>query len=112
MAKDSKPTVWYSNNGERLGTFNGHNGAVWCIDVTRILNFSCLAKKGKIFQQLTVVLIWSTQECLDCYLLLCAPLLYLTAAHARYTLPPDAHAPLQLTGSKGVYTLYIQILKF
>ena len=38
VAKDSKPTVWYSNNGERLGTFNGHNGAVWCIDVTRILH--------------------------------------------------------------------------
>lgn len=37
VAKDSKPTVWYSSNGERLGTFNGHNGAVWGIDVTRIL---------------------------------------------------------------------------
>jgi len=32
-AKDSKPNVWYSLNGERLGSFNGHNGAVWCIDV-------------------------------------------------------------------------------
>eukprot|EP00745_Piridium_sociabile_P000891 TRINITY_DN105586_c0_g1_i1.p1 TRINITY_DN105586_c0_g1~~TRINITY_DN105586_c0_g1_i1.p1 ORF type:complete len:220 (+),score=51.14 TRINITY_DN105586_c0_g1_i1:106-765(+) len=32
-AKDSQPNVWYSLNGERLGTFNGHNGAVWCIDV-------------------------------------------------------------------------------
>ena len=29
VAKDSKPTVWYSSNGERLGTYNGHNGAVW-----------------------------------------------------------------------------------
>ena len=37
VAKDSKPTVWYSSNGERLGTFNGHNGAIWCIDVNRIL---------------------------------------------------------------------------
>ncbi|CAI8038839.1 Eukaryotic translation initiation factor 3 subunit I [Geodia barretti] len=35
VAKDSKPTVWYSSNGERLGTFNGHNGAIWCIDVNR-----------------------------------------------------------------------------
>lgn len=32
-SKDSKPNVWYSLNGERLGTFNGHQGAVWCIDV-------------------------------------------------------------------------------
>lgn len=32
-AKDQTPNVWYSLNGERLGTFNGHCGAVWCIDV-------------------------------------------------------------------------------
>lgn len=32
-AKDAQPNVWYSVNGERLGTFDGHNGAVWCIDV-------------------------------------------------------------------------------
>lgn len=32
-SKDNKPNVWYSLNGERLGTFNGHQGAIWCIDV-------------------------------------------------------------------------------
>jgi len=32
-SKDTKPNVWYSLNGERLGTFNGHLGAIWCIDV-------------------------------------------------------------------------------
>uniref|UniRef100_A0A1L8DZI2 Eukaryotic translation initiation factor 3 subunit I n=1 Tax=Nyssomyia neivai TaxID=330878 RepID=A0A1L8DZI2_9DIPT len=32
-SKDQKPNVWFSLNGERLGTFNGHQGAVWCIDV-------------------------------------------------------------------------------
>lgn len=32
-AKDSTPNVWYSINGERLGSFTGHGGAVWCIDV-------------------------------------------------------------------------------
>merc|ERR1712023_325550 len=26
-AKDSTPTVWYTANGERIGTFNGHTGA-------------------------------------------------------------------------------------
>ena len=37
-AKDSQPNVWYSLNGERLGSFRGHNGAVWNIDVNCILN--------------------------------------------------------------------------
>lgn len=32
-SKDQKPNVWYSLNGERLGTYDGHQGAVWCIDV-------------------------------------------------------------------------------
>lgn len=32
-AKDSTPNVWFALNGERLGTYHGHGGAVWCIDV-------------------------------------------------------------------------------
>jgi len=32
-AKDYQVTVWYTHNGERLGTYNGHAGAVWCLDV-------------------------------------------------------------------------------
>jgi len=35
-SKDGKPTAWYVDNGERLGTYNGHEGAVWDCDV----NFS------------------------------------------------------------------------
>jgi len=31
-AKDKHPNVWYSINGERLGTYDGHTGAVWCLD--------------------------------------------------------------------------------
>jgi translation initiation factor 3 subunit I len=27
------PCVWYADNGERLGTYNGHTGAVWTLDV-------------------------------------------------------------------------------
>lgn len=34
--KDGVATAWYSSNGERLGTYKGHNGAVWSCDV----NFS------------------------------------------------------------------------
>jgi translation initiation factor 3 subunit I len=32
-SKDKNPYVWFSLNGERLGSFNGHNGTIWCIDV-------------------------------------------------------------------------------
>jgi len=34
-SKDVRPVVWYTDNGERLGTYNGHNGAIWAIDVSR-----------------------------------------------------------------------------
>lgn len=32
--KDDKVTVWYSSNGERLGTYHGHGGAVWDCDIS------------------------------------------------------------------------------
>jgi WD40 repeat protein len=34
-AKDHHPTVWNGETGERIGTYAGHNGAVWSCDVTR-----------------------------------------------------------------------------
>ncbi|CCH59734.1 hypothetical protein TBLA_0B09190 [Henningerozyma blattae CBS 6284] len=34
-AKDGSASVWYSINGERLGTFEGHAGVVWSIDVDK-----------------------------------------------------------------------------
>eukprot|EP00842_Homolaphlyctis_polyrhiza_P000326 jgi/Hompol1/1294/HPOL_005550-RA len=33
-SKDKSPSVWFSHNGERLGTFDGHNGSVWDLDVS------------------------------------------------------------------------------
>lgn len=32
-AKDNAPNVWFALNGERLGSYNGHQGVVWCFDV-------------------------------------------------------------------------------
>ncbi|GBE85198.1 WD40 repeat-like protein [Sparassis latifolia] len=32
-SKDQTINVWYTHNGERLGTYDGHNGAVWTVDV-------------------------------------------------------------------------------
>ncbi|KAL5512769.1 hypothetical protein ACEPAG_3035 [Sanghuangporus baumii] len=32
-SKDLIINVWYTDNGERLGTYDGHNGTVWTIDV-------------------------------------------------------------------------------
>lgn len=33
VAKDSSASIWYSSNGERLGTLEGHLGTIWSIDV-------------------------------------------------------------------------------
>jgi len=33
VSKDNIVNVWFSHNGERLGTYNGHQGAVWTVDV-------------------------------------------------------------------------------
>ena len=33
-AKDKSPQVWFTHNGERLGTFEGHSGAVFHMDVS------------------------------------------------------------------------------
>jgi translation initiation factor 3 subunit I len=32
-ARDKSPNVWFAHNGERLGSFDGHNGAVFSLDV-------------------------------------------------------------------------------
>lgn len=33
VAKDQQICAWYSHNGERLGTYRGHQGAIWTVDV-------------------------------------------------------------------------------
>eukprot|EP00040_Diaphanoeca_grandis_P017409 m.90685 g.90685 ORF g.90685 m.90685 type:complete len:330 (+) comp26418_c0_seq2:146-1135(+) len=32
-AKDASPSAWWTHNGERIGSYEGHNGTVWCLDV-------------------------------------------------------------------------------
>jgi translation initiation factor 3 subunit I len=43
-SKDNVPTVWNAENGERIGTYNGHQGTVWDMDCnkfsTRVLTAS------------------------------------------------------------------------
>lgn len=33
VSKDNQVCVWFSHNGERLGTYKGHVGAIWTVDV-------------------------------------------------------------------------------
>ena len=32
QSKDTFPTLWLAETGERMGTYNGHLGAVWDLD--------------------------------------------------------------------------------
>ena len=32
-SKDNKPTLWTSDTGERVGTYDGHNGTIWDMDI-------------------------------------------------------------------------------
>lgn len=34
VAKDNTASVWYSTNGERLGTLEGHGGVIWSVDIS------------------------------------------------------------------------------
>ncbi|OWB71705.1 hypothetical protein B5S31_g1396 [[Candida] boidinii] len=39
VSKDKEASVWYSSNGERLGTLVGHGGTIWSIDVDPETNY-------------------------------------------------------------------------
>ena len=34
VAKDKILCAWYTSNGERLGTYVGHQGAIWTVDIS------------------------------------------------------------------------------
>jgi len=61
--KDKSVNVWFSANGERLGTYDGHNGVIWSLDSsydsTRLLtgsgDYSCMywdLETGKTLEKL------------------------------------------------------------
>jgi translation initiation factor 3 subunit I len=34
-SKDHVPSMWRAEDGERIGTFNGHKGTIWDLDCDR-----------------------------------------------------------------------------
>jgi translation initiation factor 3 subunit I len=34
VAKDKTICAWFTSNGERLGTYQGHQGAIWTVDIS------------------------------------------------------------------------------
>lgn len=40
-SKDHHPTVWNASTGERIGTYDGHKGAVWDLDPSCKQNLDC-----------------------------------------------------------------------
>lgn len=73
--------LWFSDNGERAGTFNGHNGAVWTTDINCELLFLILVLinlqfffENLILTYLSLYLFLQTTA-LCCFLVLEMPLL-------------------------------------
>lgn len=55
-SKDEKPQLWRTSNGERLGSFNGHSGSIWSLDVTsdsKLLVSGSADSSAKCFDVLT-----------------------------------------------------------
>ncbi|KAK6198067.1 Tif34 translation initiation factor eIF3, p39 subunit [Scheffersomyces amazonensis] len=59
VAKDNAASIWYSSNGERLGTLEGHQGVIWSIDVDPE-SFLCATGGGDLAVKLWKV---ETGEC-------------------------------------------------
>lgn len=52
-AKDYQVCLWYSANGERLGTYDGHKGSVWSVDIDSTSNYLITASadfSGKLWK--------------------------------------------------------------
>lgn len=99
VSKDALASVWFSSNGERLGTLEGHKGTIWLIDVDLQTE---LAATGS--ADLTTRL-WraATGECVFCW---DAP-----SPVRRVAFSPDNLRLLVVTdnvmGSKGSIDVYV-----
>eukprot|EP00525_Craspedostauros_australis_P010388 CAMPEP_0198134228 /NCGR_PEP_ID=MMETSP1442-20131203/59971_1 /TAXON_ID= /ORGANISM="Craspedostauros australis, Strain CCMP3328" /LENGTH=396 /DNA_ID=CAMNT_0043795369 /DNA_START=39 /DNA_END=1230 /DNA_ORIENTATION=+ len=62
-SKDQIPSVWRSENGDRLGTFTGHKGTIWDLDCDRFSKHLLTASAD------TTCKLWSceTGECLKTF---------------------------------------------
>jgi len=40
-SKDNRPMLWRVSTGERIGTYDGHTGSIWHIDITRECALPC-----------------------------------------------------------------------
>lgn len=63
VAKDNSASIWYSSNGERLGTLEGHRGTIWSIAVDSETKF-CATGSADLFIKLWDV---STGECVHTF---------------------------------------------
>lgn len=55
-SKDKNPSVWYTDNGERLGTYGPHGGAVWDIDPSwdsKYVVTACADANARLFEATT-----------------------------------------------------------
>mmetsp|Transcript_26244 Transcript_26244/g.75743 ORF Transcript_26244/g.75743 Transcript_26244/m.75743 type:complete len:344 (-) Transcript_26244:52-1083(-) len=62
-SKDQVPSVWRSENGERLGTYGGHKGTIWDLDVDRFTNHLLTASADASVKMWKV----ETGECLQTF---------------------------------------------
>ena len=47
--KDSNINLWWTDNGVRAGSFDGHNGVVWTVDMTCELGRGSSGSAGRHF---------------------------------------------------------------
>ncbi|ANB14087.1 translation initiation factor eIF3 subunit i [Sugiyamaella lignohabitans] len=97
-ARDQVASVWFSHNGERLGTFSGHGGAIFSIDVDPTTTVAITGAAD------SSIRLWDVKTGQNTYK-------WDTKATARYVqFSPDAKQFLAVTeehmGQKGSIALY------
>lgn len=98
VAKDRSASIWYSSNGERLGTLEGHMGTIWSIDVD---SDSVLCATGSADMSIKLWKV-STGECVFTY--------SMPTPVRRVAFSPDNTKLLAVTdqvmGHKGTITVF------